>query len=67
MAQTVTAEYLMGIKEGRERLEKYGYEPQEEIDSLKRTIKGFAASSPVGQMLRGELDFWINQLKKAKQ
>ena len=24
----------------------------------------FAASSPVGQMLRGERDFWRNQIKK---
>lgn len=66
--QTVTAEYLMGIKEGRELLRKYGTETitvQDHIDNLKRTMEGFSASSPVGQMLRGELDFWKNQQKIA--
>lgn len=66
--QTVTAEYLMGIQEGRELLRKYGTESitiQDRIDNLKRTMKGFPASTPVGQMLRGELDFWLNQAKRA--
>lgn len=66
--QTVTAEYLMGIKEGRELLRKYGTESitiQDRIDNLKRTMKGFPTSTPVGQMLRGELDFWRNQAKRA--
>ncbi|QMP18235.1 hypothetical protein RpY1_023 [Ralstonia phage RpY1] len=65
--QTVTAEYLMGIKEGRDLLGKYGTESitiQDRIDNLKRTMKGFPASTPVGQMLRGELDFWRNQAKR---
>lgn len=65
--QTVTAEYLMGIQEGRELLRKYGTESitiQDRIDNLKRTMKGFPASTPVGQMLRGELDFWRNQAKR---
>lgn len=64
--QTVTAEYIMGVKEGREILEKYGIENfsvQEQIDNLKSTLKGFSKTSPVGQMLLGELDFWKNQLK----
>ena len=66
MAATISAEYLAGIREGRERLTKYGAEltPADEIQNLRSTIRGFAASSPVGQMLRGELDFWKNQLKK---
>lgn len=65
---TVTAEYLMGIKEGRAILEQRGTDDasaQDRLDSLNRTIKGFAASSPVGQMLRGERDFWANQIKRA--
>lgn len=65
--QTVTAEYLMGIKEGRDLLRKFGTEAitiRDRIDNLKRTMKGFPASTPVGQMLRGELDFWRNQMKK---
>lgn len=64
---TVTEEYLMGIREGRELLKKYGTEEitiADRIDNLRRTMKGFAANSPVGQMLRGELDFWRNQQKK---
>lgn len=64
--QTIVSEmYLEGIKDGRERLVKYDCDPQEELDSLNRTIRGFGASSPVGQMLRGERDFWINHLKRA--
>jgi hypothetical protein len=63
--KTVSAEYLMGIKEGRSMLNKHGASiAQEELDNLNRTIKGFTASSPVGQMLRGERDFWVNQLKR---
>ena len=67
--QTVTQEYLMGIKEGRETLKKYGIELitiEERIDNIKSTLKGFDNSSPVGQMLLGELDFWKNQAKKTK-
>lgn len=67
MTQTVTAEYLMGIREGREYLKRFGSEDaQAHVDNLKRTIEGFAASTPVGQMLRGERDFWLGQLRKAK-
>jgi len=65
---TISQEYLMGIKEGRETLEKYGtdnFSIQERIDNLKSTLKGFSKTSPVGQMLLGELDFWKNQAKKA--
>lgn len=63
----VTSYYLEGIKEGRETLNRYGVDTvsiQDRIDNLKSTIKGFPASNPVGQMLRGELDFWVNQAKK---
>jgi len=69
MPQTVTAEYLAGIKEGRAILQAHGAESadaQARIDNLTATINGFAASSPVGQMLRGERDFWRNQVSKAK-
>ena len=67
--QTVTEYYLMGVKEGRETLRKYGTELitiEERISNLKSTLQGFNNSSPVGQMLLGELDFWKNQLKKTK-
>jgi len=65
-ANTVSQEYLMGIQEGRQILQKYGTADisiADRIDNLNRTIKGFAASNPVGQMLRGERDFWRNQQK----
>lgn len=65
--QTVSAEYLLGIKEGRERFNTYGAAiASDELDNLRSTIKGFAASSPVGQMLRGERDFWLNVIKTTK-
>lgn len=64
--KTVTAEYLMGISEGRDYLKRFGAEDaQAHLDNIERTIRsGFDASSPVGQMLRGERDFWRNQIKK---
>lgn len=65
--QNVTQEYIMGIKEGRESLKKSGADLvsiDERIENLKSTLKGFDRSSPVGQMLLGELDFWKNQRKK---
>lgn len=65
----VSPYYIEGIKDGRECLEKHGVEnftPEERLANLKSTIKGFPASTPVGQMLRGERDFWINQVKRAK-
>ena len=66
--QTYTQEYIMGIREGREILKKYGTELisiDERIENLKSTLKGFDRSSPVGQMLQGELDFWKNQKKES--
>ena len=64
-AKTVTAEYLMGIREGRESLRRNGPEiAAQELDNLNRTIRMFGSDSAVGQMLRGERDFWRNQIKK---
>lgn len=63
--RTVSEMYIEGIKEGRASLERHGIDSAKEIlANLNSTIKGFAASSPVGQILRGERDFWINQLKR---
>lgn len=63
----VTAEYLMGIAEGRQYLRAYpDTSPREAFDGCVRTIRsGFDAQSPVGQILRGERDFWRNQLRMA--
>lgn len=66
--QTVTAEYIEGIKEGRAILVKCDpadIGAQARLDNLNNTIKGFCAASPVGQMLRGERDFWANQVKRS--
>ncbi len=64
--KSVSPYYIEGIKDGRAIYIKEGLAfVSERIDNLKRTIKGFAASSPAGQMLRGELDFWRNQVKRA--
>lgn len=67
MTAIVSPYYLEGIKEGRAALTKYGMDiAHDELCNLESTIRrGFDASSPVGQMLRGERDFWRNQLKRA--
>lgn len=64
--KSVTAEYLSGIREGRETFKREGMENAgAHLDNLNRTIRsGFDAQSPVGQHLRGERDFWINQIRK---
>ena len=62
----VTAEYLDGIKEGRRWLSRHGMDgAQANLDNLNRTLKLFGGSHPVGQMLKGERDFWRNQIAKA--
>lgn len=64
MANQYTDAYLMGIKEGRESFKKNGMQfAHEELANLNSTIKQFSASSDVGQMLRGERDFWKNKIK----
>lgn len=68
MNATISAEYFMGIEEGRDCLKKHGtanFSVQERIDNITSTLKGFSRNSPVGQMLLGELDFWTHQKKKA--
>jgi hypothetical protein len=65
--KTVTQEYLNGIKEGREYLKKEKPDTatmRDILDTLRRTLKGF--TGPVAETLRGERDFWINQLKLRK-
>lgn len=63
--QTVSEEYLMGIREGREALRRCGMDiAHQELENLTRTCQMFDASSAVGQYLRGERDFWKHQLSK---
>ncbi len=68
----VSEEYLEGIREGRAALRRMQAESPEtlvedaqaELDCCTRTARQFDAQSPVGQLLRGERDFWRNQLKR---
>lgn len=63
--KTVSQAYVDGILEGRAALRRHGLEiARQELDNLTRTCRMFDASSAVGQMLRGERDFWRNQIKK---
>ena len=65
---TVTAEYIMGISEARAFKNKFpDTDPASELDTLNRTIRMFGSDSAVGQMLRGERDFWRNQIKKGNK
>lgn len=67
MSKPVTAEYIEGIKEGRAWFKRYGMDDAAaHLDNLTRKARTFDAQSPVGQMLRGERDFWRNQIKKSK-
>ena len=64
-AQTVSIHYINGIKEGRQAFERDGLaHADDELRNLNSTLRGFSADSPVGQMLRGERDFWRNQIKR---
>lgn len=65
MTRTVTAEYPDGIREGRAWLKAHGAgDARALLDNLERTARMFDAQSPVGQMLRGERDFWRHQISK---
>lgn len=65
MANAITQAYLDGISEGRAWVKKHGLaDAHAHLDNLERTCRMFDASSAVGQMLRGERDFWRNQIKK---
>lgn len=60
---TVTAEYLEGIREGRKWWREFGIgHAPEALASLTILCRSFDASNPVGQMYRGERDFWKGQL-----
>jgi hypothetical protein len=65
---TVTAVYLVGIREGRIVLRELGITCARDIlAGLEENCCRFSAQSPVGQMMRGERDFWRNQMKGEKQ
>lgn len=70
--QTVSSSYLDGIRDGRALLRSWQAEGLSDVTELARaslvtlasTCAMYDAQSPVGQYLRGERDFWRNQLKK---
>lgn len=65
--KTVSEHYCNGILEGREYLKRYGMaDAAAHLENLKSLCRQFDAKNPVGQLFRGERDFWINQIKKAK-
>lgn len=63
MTTHVTQAYLDGIAEGR-ALMRQGVTPADALPTLTELCRRFDAQSPVGQLYRGERDFWRNQLKK---
>ncbi len=64
--QRVSIHYINGIKEGRQAFERDGLaHADDELRNLNSSLRGFSADSPVGQMLRGERDFWLNQIKRS--
>lgn len=68
--QTVSQSYLDGILEGRD-FKRHCVEAGDTIDreftsshldAIERTMRGF--SGPMRGFMRGERDYWRNQLKK---
>lgn len=65
MPNTYSTYYLEGIRDGREWVRQYGADLLDEhISATAATAKKFDAQSPVGQLLRGELEFLRNYRKK---
>jgi hypothetical protein len=63
--KTVSAEYLMGIREGRELFDRSKPDlamMREFLASTIATAQEFSAG-PVKDMLKGERDFWRHRIK----
>jgi hypothetical protein len=68
MGKNVSQEYLEGIADGRRAFKVDGMAyAAEYLENLTQTAALFDAQSPVGQLLRGERDFWRNQIKLHKR
>lgn len=66
MTRTVSAEYLDGIREGRDYLRRFQPtrdDMQRLLENCSDTLRGFNGG-PVADLLRGERDFWRHQLAK---
>lgn len=60
----VSAAYLMGIKEGRAFLKAFpDTNPAHEYEAC-RTMLAQGFSGDMAEFIRGERDFWKNQIKK---
>jgi len=58
----VSTHYIAGIVEGRAMLKLLGKEAAPDVlVTLGTLCRQFPASNPVGQMYRGERDFWRKQ------
>ena len=65
---TVSKEYLDGIVDGREYLNRFKPNLEETrriLANIRETMHMFSPG-PVKDSLKGERDFWINQIKKAE-
>lgn len=63
--QTVTAEYIQGIKDGRQWFKRFEPDMQmmnDNVRNIKETMRTFGAG-PVKDMLRGELHFMQQAIK----
>lgn len=73
MTKIYSQAYLDGIVEGRQLLRAWQAEGHTDVIelakaslvSLDRLCAMYGAQNPVGQMFRGERDYWRNKLKKA--
>ena len=64
--QTVSQEYLLGIRDGREYKKRFDpglSEMRSLVSNIEETMRTFSAG-PVKEYLKGERDFWKNQIKK---
>lgn len=62
----ISESYLAGIRDGREYKRRFNpslFAMREVLHNIKQTLEGFK-SGPVAEHLRGERDFWKNQIKK---
>lgn len=69
-AQTVTLEYLEGIKDGRAMLRCQPDMTAQDIEGLLEnctTLLKMGFAQPMRDMYRGERDFWKQQLKIGRQ
>lgn len=64
--KSYSQEYLLGIRDGREYLTRFKptlFDQREILANINATLERFD-SGPVAEHLRGERDFWKNQIAK---